>query len=81
MTDPTAFDTPPNAVLEGGPGTGFPFGFPEAERVRHVPDLAAPVKVLRGNRWEQFRPTGRTVRHPTGDLHAFVWYGSTRVAE
>lgn len=69
--------TQPNAILEGGPRTGFP----DHERVRFVVDLDGPVKVLRGNRWEHFHPAGRTENRDGGDLRVFTWERSTYVAE
>lgn len=66
----------PNAVLRGGPAV-----ISEEERLRHLDDTAGSFKLLRGNRYEHFAPTGETVTHEDGELHVFTWSGCTYVAE
>ncbi|MFB6893733.1 DUF5988 family protein [Kitasatospora sp. NPDC056327] len=70
-------DTEPNTILEGGPATGLP----EHERVRFLDAEQHVLKLPRGNRYEHFRRSHRTVRHRASELRVFEWTGSTFVAE
>jgi hypothetical protein len=67
----------PNAILTGGPLADLP----EAERLYFVADEAESVKLSRGDRYEHYHRSGRTVRHELGELHLFVWACRTFVAE
>ena len=66
-----------SVVLRGGPSSELP----EDERVRYVTDTSAPLKLLRGNRYEHFEPSAEKVRHGDRELQVFVWAGHTYVAE
>ncbi|MFJ3950453.1 DUF5988 family protein [Streptomyces sp. Je 1-4] len=66
-----------NALLRGGPTTYVA----NEERVRYVPDMASPLKLLCGNRYEHFEPTPERVRQDGHTLRVFVWTGCTYVAE
>ncbi|MBM4791807.1 hypothetical protein HXP44_07000 [Streptomyces sioyaensis] len=66
-----------NALLRGGPTTYVA----EEERVRYVPDMTSPLKLLCGNRYEHFEPTAERVRQDGHTLRVFVWTGCTYVAE
>ncbi|MEU6994878.1 DUF5988 family protein [Streptomyces sp. NPDC046465] len=66
----------PNVILQGGPSS-----VSEEERLRHVDDTAAKVRLLSGNRWEHFDPTTRIIRQNGRDLLVFVWSRHTYVAE
>jgi hypothetical protein len=67
----------PNVFLLGGTSAYLT----EDVRVRHLPDVHAPFKILAGNCWEHFEPTDRTTRLSERVLRVFVWTRSTRVAE
>jgi len=70
-------DSRPNVLLLGGqpPELG-----PE-ERIRYVSDVNTKVKVLNGNRYEHFEPTGETVVQEELELLVYSWSGCTYVAE
>jgi hypothetical protein len=72
-----ALGTNPNVILQGGPAESFP----EHERVRFLDDSLHVLKLPRGNRYEHFRLSARTVRHNSSVLRVFEWTGSTYVAE
>ncbi|MEV7783091.1 DUF5988 family protein [Kitasatospora sp. NPDC088351] len=72
-----ALDTEPNTILEGGPANGLP----EHERVRFLDAEQHVLKLPRGNRYEHFRRSHRTVRHEASESRVFEWTGSTRPAE
>jgi Family of unknown function (DUF5988) len=72
-----AIDHPPNVILDGGPSDALPDG----ERIRYVAGGAARVKLLRGNRYEHYEKSTRTLPHENGTLQVFVWTGSTYIAE
>ncbi|MGO4463654.1 DUF5988 family protein [Streptomyces sp. NBC_01276] len=69
----------PNVILSGGPASNLE----ELERVRYVEDTNAKVKVLNGNRYEHFEPTGGTVVDPELELEllVFAYSGHTYIAE
>ncbi|MDQ2957115.1 MAG: DUF5988 family protein [Actinomycetota bacterium] len=66
-----------NAILCGGPSEKFAVD----ERVRHIADLGATLKYLRGNRYEHFEPTPEKVQNDDLELQVFEWTGCTQVAE
>ncbi|AXK32415.1 hypothetical protein DVA86_06875 [Streptomyces armeniacus] len=66
----------PNALLTGGPSA-----LERAQRLLHVADLNDRVKILMGNRYEHFAPTGKTVDTEQGKVHVFEWSYRTRIAE
>lgn len=65
----------PNVLLNGGKG------IPDAERIRFLAKSDTKFKLFRGNRYEHFEPTGRTVLHEGRELTLFVWSATTYVAE
>lgn len=65
----------PNVLLDGGKG------IPETERIRFLECSNTKFKLFRGNRYEHFEPTGRTVLHGGRELSLFVWSATTYVAE
>jgi Family of unknown function (DUF5988) len=67
----------PNAILRGGPAIRFA----DEQKVLHVLDPEATVKLSMGNCHEHFRPTGETVAQGEWELRVFEWQGSTYVAE
>jgi hypothetical protein len=67
----------PNVILHGGP----PPRLSHEDRIRYVSDVSTKVKVLNGNRYEHFEPTGETVVDGEHELHVFTWSTCTYVAE
>ncbi|MEU9715461.1 DUF5988 family protein [Streptomyces sp. NPDC047976] len=69
----------PNVILSGGPSSTAE----ELDRIRYVEDTTAKVKVLNGNRYEHFEPTGGTVVDPELELELLVYAysGHTYIAE
>ncbi|MER6188152.1 DUF5988 family protein [Streptomyces sp. NPDC001652] len=73
---PSRSDTLPNVLLRGGPAF-----LPEEERTRYVGDVDSKLKLLFGNAYEHFQPTGETVDHEGVRLRVFEWSLRTYVAE
>ncbi|MFJ5265004.1 DUF5988 family protein [Streptomyces sp. NPDC088387] len=69
-------DHEPNIILRGGPDW-----LPEEERTRFESDLGEKLKVLIGNAYEHFVPTGETVEREGVRLRVFLWSRRTYVAE
>jgi hypothetical protein len=68
--------TPPNAVLRGGPEY-----LSDSDRVRHIENLEMELKLLVGNRYEHFVPTGEEVAAGRRRLRVFEWTNRTFIAE
>lgn len=66
-----------NVMLRGGPSPHLA----DEDRVRHVTDRKATLKLMRGNRYEHFEPTAEKVRYGDRELQVFVWAGYTYLAE
>lgn len=74
----TPATTPEKVILQGGPAELLA----EDERIRVAPHHPGDsVKILQGNRYAHFAPTGRTTRHGVHDLQVFDWAGYTYLAE
>jgi hypothetical protein len=69
-------DALPNVILRGGPDF-----LPEEERTRYVGDVDNKLKLLFGNAYEHFQPTGDTVDREGVQLRVFEWSLRTYVAE
>jgi hypothetical protein len=67
----------PNAILRGGSG---PLQA-ESERIHHVADPGAVLKLLNGNRYDHFEPTSETAEHGGRVLPILTWVRCTYVAE
>ncbi|MEU9478096.1 DUF5988 family protein [Streptomyces sp. NPDC048191] len=67
----------PNVLLLGG----RPPQLSQEERIRYVADVSTKVKVLNGNRYDHFEPTGETVVEEEHELLVYEWSGCTYVAE
>ncbi|MDT3399357.1 DUF5988 family protein [Streptomyces sp. B1866] len=66
-----------NVVLCGGPAVRYP----DADRLRYLPDTASALKLERGDRYEHFEPTAETVEHDGRRLLVFAWTRHTYMAE
>ncbi|MEU9794696.1 DUF5988 family protein [Streptomyces sparsogenes] len=65
----------PNVVLLGGP-------MPLADQcTRYVDDTESTLKLLVGNAYEHFQPTGEFTEHQGQHLRVFQWIRRTYVAE
>lgn len=66
----------PNVVLHGGPNA-----WSEDHRLRTVANPDEALKLLNGNRYEHFEPTGESVQHQGRLLRVLRWSRCTYVAE
>jgi hypothetical protein len=76
-TSPDTVSSGPNVILRGGPAALLP----DQERIRYLKDPDSKFKLLRGNRWEHFEPTGHRDADSGRQLRVLVWTGYTCVAE
>jgi hypothetical protein len=68
---------PPNILLSGGPD----FMYEYMDRTHFVVDPDVKLKLLVGNRYEHFEPTGEFVTEGAAKLQVFLWTGHTYIAE
>jgi hypothetical protein len=66
----------PNVILRGGPMRPA-----DQSSTRYVDDTESTLKLLVGNAYEHFQPTGQVVEHQGLNLRVFEWIRRTYVAE
>lgn len=66
----------PNVILRGGPMQPT-----DESCTRYVDDIESTLKLLVGNAYEHFQPTGQVVEHQGRSLRVFEWIRRTYVAE
>ncbi|MEU1787510.1 DUF5988 family protein [Streptomyces sparsogenes] len=66
----------PNVILRGGP-----MQVADQSCTRYVDDTDSTLKLLVGNAYEHFQPTGQVVEHHGRHLRVFEWIRRTYIAE